>query len=192
MASVNFADVKKIVIPEGDVRRITQTSDGTVLWEKTADYTQVIKGTWSWNRGRGVEIYAGWMNSARVTYPYWRVRVEGGTFPASLFQDLHAASSRNLKLTSANLSHGGVVTQIELPTSSTTSQITVASGDTGWKDRFSDWELTDNQVWLSFISQDQYWFNNSVMDGYFFTDNQDCVTLINQLTFTFEFANYKY
>lgn len=189
MASVNFADVKKIVIPEGDVRRITQTSDGTVLWEKTADYTYVVQGDWwLWTNGSGYTCrYV--QDNLWNGYPYYRVRIEEPvTIPASAIEGEFNAASGTISVDRLNSSGSGISSICLLSVTSDGSTLTVKAVDTGWKNKISS---TGSYPWMGTnyssigIGASSRWFN-------FLTKARDIRVIMNSLKIIVENANYPY
>lgn len=189
MASVNFADVKKIVIPEGDVRRITQTSDGTVLWEKTADFTYVVQGSWvNWTDGS--------YNTCRYvqgnlwnSYPYFRVRIEESvSIPASSFTGSLKVKTGTVSIGRLNSAGAGVSTIFLLPLTSDGTTLTVGAVDTGWKNKISS---TTQYPWMGTnysvigINASSRWYD-------YIGNIDDVAMVMNSLRIIVENANYPY
>lgn len=190
MASVNFADVKKIVIPEGDVRRITQTSDGTVLWEKTADYTYVVQGDWSSWKDGSYRVCKGVPGNLWNAYPYYRVRIEEPvSLPASSFTYGLKVHTGTIGLVRMNTSAAGMSGFVAIPITSDGSTLTIGTIDTGWKNKISS---TESYPWIATNYSSVYSPGDS--DWYdFFGGGTDLVAMVmNSLKIIIENANYPY
>lgn len=144
MASIDFSKVNKIVIPEGQVQMIQQTSDGTVLW---GYYEQLSYQYGYWFNGKAGGLFAQYQLSGQIVppniptnYKYFKFKVEGGTYQTD--QYCYWSGTTNLPYylcynnypSSTNISNKIAIPSIVTvtATSGSKSVITVSSGETDW------------------------------------------------------------
>lgn len=102
MLLIDFAGAKAITIPEGKVKKITRKSDGVVLWEKRANYTNLFVPSAAVLNGRvnssgTISVYDGfiitnWIYVADYT-PFantTKIYIKGATFNKAANGGLYA------------------------------------------------------------------------------------------------------
>lgn len=194
MANIDFALVKKVVIPEGDVQRI---SDGTdIIWEKKADLEVTFTGGWyrttpSASGTSRIEVNIGAVQNAFGQYPYYRVVLKGTTYNSTSVSGSGTYTNQfNLQI--ANSAGSGRYDIFGTSSNATPVNVTyntgvsvvIADTDTGWKNR------TTNMTKNSYVYFGGYTYNILPNSGLGVLP--DRVNLLNGCSFTFMFANYPY